>query len=68
MLLRFNNLVDDHNEQLRQKNEVIDEYDDLVARYNDVLSDAKATTAELDDMRACLVYASDLDEAQACGY
>ncbi len=68
LLRRHNTLVDDHNAQLRQKNEVIEEYDDLVARYNGLLSDAKATATRLDEMRSCLVFATDLEDAQACGY
>lgn len=48
-----------HDTLLRQHNDLVDDF-------NENLRIAKEVASQLDDMEACLIYASTLDAAKAC--
>ena len=54
--------------------EIVEKYDALVGKYNSLVSDyddlldrAKKVAASYDEVKSCLLYADDLDEAKLCG-
>ena len=57
----YNALLADHEELLRTHNALVDDY-------NNLLGTAKAAQSDLDDIRECLRYAQDVEDARHCGF
>lgn len=61
LVRRFNNLLSKNDNLVFEYNSLLAKHNDLVDDYNDVLNDKN-------DLRDCLLYSSNIDEAQTCLY
>lgn len=62
----YDDLVGKYNSLLSANGDLVDRYNSLLSDYDDLLRKAKTLANSLDSIKGCLVYADDLDEAQAC--
>ena len=65
---RFNNLLDKHNRLIDDYNILLEENNDLVDDYNRLLKTSRELEDELNDLKSCILYSDDLDDARSCLY
>lgn len=63
----YDELVGKYNELLRGYDELVGKYKGLSNDYDKLLDKAKNVASSYDNVKNCLLYADDLEEAQLCG-
>ena len=65
---RFNDLVAKNGRLIDDYNILLEENNDLVDDYNRLLRTSRELEDELNDLKRCLLYSNNLDDAQSCRY
>jgi predicted nuclease with TOPRIM domain len=68
LLERNNALVDDYNDLLKRHKKLVTDYNDVLGDYETLRNEASKLDSEHSDLKDCVGYADDLEDAQDCAW